>query len=58
MVSPNGSFTSPSFDEQKRNSAVSELGYQASFDAGVFRPFAKAVWNCELANTDWGRARR
>lgn len=47
-----GSFTSLSFDEQKRNSAVSELGYQASFDAGVFRPFAKAVWNHELANTD------
>ena len=46
-----GSFTSLSFDEQKRNSAVSELGYQASFDAGVFRPFAKAVWNHELAKT-------
>jgi outer membrane lipase/esterase len=48
----NGSFTSLSFDEQKRNSAVSELGYQANFDAGVFRPFAKAVWNHEMAKTD------
>src|SRR5439155_3248238 len=32
--------------------AVSELGYQVSLDAGMFRPFAKAVWNHELANTD------
>jgi outer membrane lipase/esterase len=47
-----GSFTSLSFGEQKRNSAVSELGYQASIDAGMFRPFAKAVWNHEWANTD------
>src|SRR5262249_42568274 len=47
-----GSFTSLAFGEQKRNSAVSELGYQASIDAGTFRPFAKAVWNHELANTD------
>jgi outer membrane lipase/esterase len=47
-----GSFTSLSFDEQKRNSAVSELGYQASYDAGVFRPFAKVVWNHEFASTD------
>jgi len=47
-----GSFTSLSFDEQNRNSAVSEIGYQASYDAGQFRPFAKAVWNHELASTD------
>jgi outer membrane lipase/esterase len=47
-----GSFTSLAFDEQKRYSAVSELGYQAVFDAGMFRPFAKAVWNHEMANTD------
>jgi outer membrane lipase/esterase len=47
-----GSFTSLSFAEQTRNSAVSELGYRASFDAGPFRPFAKAVWNHEWANTD------
>jgi len=47
-----GSFTSLSFAEQTRNSAVSELGYRASFDAGFFRPFAKAVWNHEWANTD------
>ena len=47
-----GSFTSLGFDEQKRNSAVTELGYQATFDAGVWRPFAKAVWNHELASTD------
>jgi outer membrane lipase/esterase len=47
-----GSFTSLAFDDQTRNSAVTELGYQASFDAGLFRPFAKAVWNHELASTD------
>ena len=47
-----GSFTSLAFDDQTRNSAVTELGYQASFDAGLFRPFVKAVWNHELASTD------
>jgi outer membrane lipase/esterase len=47
-----GSFTSLSFGEQSRNSAVSELGYRVAFDAGVFRPFAKAVWNHEMAGTD------
>src|SRR5262245_9428900 len=47
-----GSFTSLSFDEQKRDSAVSEIGYRVSFDAGMYRPFAKAVWNHEWANTD------
>ncbi len=47
-----GSFTSLAFDEQKRNSAVTELGYQASFDAGMWRPFAKAAWYHELVSTD------
>lgn len=47
-----GSFTSLGFGDQTRNSAVSALGYQASFDAGKYRPFAKALWNHELASTD------
>jgi outer membrane lipase/esterase len=48
----NGSFTSLAFDSQKRDSAVTELGYQASFEAGPWRPFAKAAWYHELASTD------
>ncbi len=47
-----GSFTSLAFDEQKRNSAVTELGYQATFDAGMWRPFVKAAWYHELVSTD------
>jgi len=47
-----GGFTALSFLSQTRNSAVSELGYQASVDLGAWRPFAKLVWNHELANTN------
>jgi len=47
-----GGFTALSFANQIRNSAVSELGYQASIDWGKWRPFAKVVWNHELASTD------
>jgi outer membrane lipase/esterase len=47
-----GSFTSLAYGEQTRNSIVSALGYRAELDAGLFRPFAKAVWNHELASTD------
>lgn len=47
-----GSFTSLSFASQTRNSAVSQIGYQASYDAGAFRPFARAAWNHEWASTD------
>jgi outer membrane lipase/esterase len=47
-----GGFTALSFADQTRNSAVSELGYQASIDWGRWRPFAKVVWNHELASTD------
>jgi outer membrane lipase/esterase len=47
-----GGFTALSFANQTRNSAVSELGYQASIDWGKWRPFAKLVWNHELASTD------
>jgi outer membrane lipase/esterase len=47
-----GSFTSLAFADQTRDSAVSALGYRVSFDAGMFRPFAKVVWSHELASTD------
>ncbi|HXD46808.1 MAG TPA: autotransporter domain-containing protein [Pseudolabrys sp.] len=47
-----GSFTSLSFGGQTRNSAVSQIGYQASYDAGKVRPFARAAWNHEWASTD------
>jgi outer membrane lipase/esterase len=47
-----GGFTALSFLSQTRNSAVSELGYQASVDLGAWRPFGKLVWNHELVNTD------
>lgn len=46
-----GSFTSLAFGDQTRESAVTALGYRVAFDAGPFRPFAKAVWNHELADT-------
>jgi outer membrane lipase/esterase len=47
-----GSFTSLAFDDQLRNSAVSELGYQVSYNIGFWQPFARLVWNHELASTD------
>jgi outer membrane lipase/esterase len=47
-----GGFTALSFADQTRDSAVTELGYRASVDIGIWRPFAKLVWNHELANTD------
>jgi outer membrane lipase/esterase len=47
-----GSFTSLSFDDQRRDSAVTALGYQVSYDAGIWRPFAKATWNHELVSDD------
>ena len=47
-----GGFTALSFLSQTRNSAVSELGYQASVDIGPWQPFGKLVWNHEFADTD------
>lgn len=45
-----GSFTSLSFADQTRYSAASVLGYQADVDLGAWRPFARVVWNHELAD--------
>jgi outer membrane lipase/esterase len=47
-----GSFTSLSFGEQTRDSALSTLGYRATLDWGLWRPFAQVAWNHELADTD------
>lgn len=43
-----GSFTSLSFGSQSRNSEVSALGYRASFDSGIWHPFAQVVWDHEF----------
>ncbi len=50
-VNPSGAPTNLAFDAQTRNSAVTELGYQASINAGRYEPYLKAVWNHELADT-------
>jgi outer membrane lipase/esterase len=47
-----GGFTALSFAAQTRNSAVSELGYQASMNVGIWSPFAKLAWDHELASTN------
>jgi outer membrane lipase/esterase len=47
-----GGFTALSYAGQLRNSAVSELGYQASMDFGLWHPYAKLVWNHEFASRD------
>jgi outer membrane lipase/esterase len=47
-----GGFTALSYAGQVRNSAVSELGYQASMDFGIWHPYAKLVWNHEFASTN------
>jgi outer membrane lipase/esterase len=47
-----GNVTSLDFGEQYRHSSVGVLGYQASFDFGMFQPFAKALWNHEFVSND------
>jgi outer membrane lipase/esterase len=49
---PSGGLTALAFGNQRRNSAITELGYQASLELGFWRPYAKLVWNHELAATD------
>lgn len=43
-----GAPTNLAFATQVRNSAVTELGYQASVNLGKWEPYAKAVWNHEF----------
>jgi outer membrane lipase/esterase len=45
-----GGFTALSFGDQVRDSAITELGYQASIDLGKWHPFAKFIWDHELAS--------
>ncbi len=47
-----GGVTALSYGNQVRNSAVTELGYQAHIDLGIWRPYAKLVWNHELVRYD------
>jgi outer membrane lipase/esterase len=47
-----GNVTSLAFGDQYRHSSVGVLGYQASFDFGMFQPFAKVLWNHEFAAND------
>jgi outer membrane lipase/esterase len=47
-----GGFTALSYASQIRNSAVSELGYQASLQIGNWSPFAKLTWDHEFAGAN------
>lgn len=47
-----GGFTALAFAGQVRDSAVTELGYQVSTTFGIWQPYAKLVWNHELASTN------
>ena len=42
--------TALSFGSQTRNSAVSQLGWRGSVDAGDWQPFAEIAWNHEWDN--------
>jgi len=44
--------TALSFGSQRRDSAVTEFGYQASLTFGMWQPYVKAVWNHELVDND------
>jgi outer membrane lipase/esterase len=47
-----GGVTALSYADQIRNSAVTELGYQAHVDIGIWSPYAKLTWNHELVPYD------
>jgi outer membrane lipase/esterase len=50
-----GAPTNLAFDSQLRNSVVTELGYQASVNLGMWEPYARAVnW---MAPAGWSRLR-
>jgi outer membrane lipase/esterase len=48
-TNPSGAPTALTFASQTRNSAVSELGYQASLRYGIWEPYAKLVWDHDWA---------
>lgn len=47
-----GGVTALSYGDQVRDSAVTELGYQAHIDLGIWSPYAKLAWNHELVPYD------
>jgi len=47
-----GAPTALSFSGQRVNSSVSQLGYAASFKAGIWQPFAKLAWSHEWADKE------
>ncbi|WP_428559923.1 MAG: autotransporter outer membrane beta-barrel domain-containing protein [Solidesulfovibrio sp. DCME] len=49
--------TALSFGEQIRDSAISQLGWRASIDAGRWRPFVEAKWNHELVDQSGRKVR-
>lgn len=49
-TNPSGAPTALAFASQTRNSAVTELGYQASLKCGNWEPYAKLTWDHELAD--------
>lgn len=49
-INPSGAPTALAFASQTRNSAVTELGYQASLKYGIWEPYTKLVWDHELAD--------
>ena len=49
-TNPLGTPTALSFGSQTRNSAITELGYQASLKYGIWEPYAKVVWDHEWAD--------
>ena len=49
-TNPSGAPTALAFTSQTRNSAVAELGYQASLKFGIWEPYAKLTWDHELAD--------
>lgn len=44
--------TALAFGDQRRDLAVTALGYQAYMTIGMWQPYAKLVWNHELADLD------
>jgi outer membrane lipase/esterase len=49
-TNPSGAPTALVFSSQTRNSAVTELGYRASLQLGIWEPYAKLMWDHELAD--------
>jgi outer membrane lipase/esterase len=50
-TNPSGAPTALAFGAQLRNSAVTELGYQASIRLDRWEPYVKVVWDHEYAGT-------